>query len=82
MQRDGGSHRYKDTKQLGQFRERQVNKVWLEQRSHRNIRWKYQVSKGCTLMGLVCLARTPELILKEIRTLWNICKQENCIMCM
>ena len=66
MQRDGCSHKYKDMKQPGQFRERQVNKVWLEQRSHRK---KYQVSKGYTLMGHVCLARTPELILKEIWTL-------------
>ena len=79
MQRDGCSHKYKDMKQPDQFRERQVNKVWLEQRSHRK---KYQVSKGYTLMGHVCLARAPELILKEIWTLLNICKQEKCIMCI
>lgn len=69
MQRDGCSHKYKDMKQLGQFREWHINKIWLEQRIHRE---KYQV----------CLARTPELILKEIQTLWNIRKQEDCIMCI
>ena len=78
-QRDGCSFKYKGMKQLGQFREWQVNKVWLEQRIRR---WEYQVSKGYIMMGLVCLTRRLELILKEIGIPWNICKQENCIVFM
>lgn len=78
-QRDGCNFKYKGMEQLGQFREWQVNKVWLEQRIRRG---EYQVSKGCIMMGLVCLTRRLELILKETGILWNICKQENCIVFM
>lgn len=60
MQRDGCSHKYRHENNSSV--QRTASKQGM---ARTRAIGKYQVSKGYTLMGLVCLARTPRLILKN-----------------